>query len=44
MPGKLLRKQQRDFEDGTRYDGGWERGVFHGEGTLTWGTLDPFWG
>lgn len=41
MPGKLLRKQQRDFEDGTRYDGGWERGVFHGEGTLTWGRLGP---
>ncbi|CAM9599710.1 unnamed protein product, partial [Hapterophycus canaliculatus] len=36
MAGKLVRKKQRDFEDGTRYDGGWEKGVFHGHGTLTW--------
>lgn len=41
VAGKLLRKKQCDFEDGARYDGGWERGVFHGEGTLTWGRLDP---
>lgn len=39
MTGKLLRKKQRDFEDGTTYDGGWEKGVFHGQGTLTWGRL-----
>lgn len=37
MIGKLVRKKQRDFEDGTRYEGGWERGLFHGHGTLTWG-------
>ncbi|CAN0240861.1 unnamed protein product, partial [Ectocarpus sp. 8 AP-2014] len=36
MSGKLVRKKQRNFEDGTRYDGGWERGLFHGQGTLTW--------
>lgn len=34
---KLERKKQHDFEDGTTYEGGWEGGVFHGRGRLTWG-------
>lgn len=34
---KLGRKKRHDFEDGTAYEGGWERGVFHGRGRLTWG-------
>ena len=37
VAGKLVRKKQHSFADGTTYEGGWERGVLHGHGTLTWG-------
>ena len=36
---KLPRKNEHQpFLDGTKYDGGWERGLFHGYGKLEWGT------
>lgn len=34
---KLVRKKQQNFQDGTQYEGDWERGAFHGRGVLTWG-------
>ena len=37
VAGKIVRKKQHSFADGTTYEGGWERGVFHGHGALTWG-------
>lgn len=42
VAGKLVRKKQHSFADGTAYEGGWERGVFHGHGTLTWGRFSYF--
>lgn len=39
MVGKVSRKKRHAFEDGTSFEGGWERGLFHGHGTLTWGKL-----
>lgn len=38
MVGKVGRKKRHVFEDGTSFEGGWEQGLFHGHGTLTWGT------
>lgn len=37
--GKVGRKKQHLFEDGTSFEGGWENGVFHGHGSLKWGKL-----
>ncbi|CAM9627016.1 unnamed protein product [Ascophyllum nodosum] len=34
--GHLVRNKQREFEDGTKYDGNWEHGLFHGYGKLEW--------
>lgn len=39
MVGKVSRKKRHAFEDGTSFEGGWERGLFHGHGTLEWGKL-----
>ena len=40
--GHLVRNKQREFEDGTKYDGNWEHGLFHGYGKLEWGEQVPF--